>query len=99
VDPEGSASGPGWVARQPPDHYTIQLLGARDRDAGEAFIARHGLGDQARVVTSQYRGRPWQVVIHGSYPSRAAAVEAMERLPADLRRGGPWPRTFASLQD
>ncbi|RMG29582.1 MAG: hypothetical protein D6721_05745 [Gammaproteobacteria bacterium] len=76
----------------------MQLLGVRDRRAAERFLARAGLDPRTTgIVETRYHGHPWYVVVHGSFPDRAAAKAAIAHLPARLRRNQPWPRTFGSL--
>ena len=88
-----------WFASQPPGHYTLQLLGVRERKAAERFLKSSGLDPAVTgVVETRYRGGPWHVVIHGSYPDRAAARDAIAELPPRVRRNHPWPRTFGSLK-
>ncbi len=88
-----------WLATQPPEHYTLQLLGVRERKAADRFLAASGLDPAVTgVVETRYRGGPWYVVVHGSYPDRASARDAIAQLPPRVRRNRPWPRTFGSLQ-
>ncbi|WJW75680.1 AAA family ATPase [Thiohalobacter sp. IOR34] len=86
-----------WLSQQPADHYTLQLLGVRERAAARAFIARHGLGDAAHIVASRYKGGDWYVVLYGSYPSAAEARRGAADLPAAVRKDRPWPRRFSSI--
>ncbi len=87
-----------WISAQPPGHYTLQLLGVSREASARAFVKRHGLGGQAHVFRARRKGRDWFVVIYGSYPSKAEAQAALKRLPAAVRKGGPWPRRFREIQ-
>ncbi len=87
-----------WISAQPPGHYTLQLLGVSREASARAFVKRHGLGGQAHVFRARRKGRDWFVVIYGSYPSKAEAQAALRRLPAAVRKGGPWPRRFREIQ-
>ena len=87
-----------WISAQPPGHYTLQLLGVSREASARAFVKRHGLGGQAHVFRARRKGRDWFVVIYGNYPSKAEAQAALKRLPAAVRKGGPWPRRFREIQ-
>ncbi|HHQ43192.1 MAG TPA: hypothetical protein ENK20_12995 [Chromatiales bacterium] len=95
----GGLLGPEWVLRQPPEAWTVQVLGASRREAVERFARTHRFppGPLAWLETRR-AGRPWFVLLHGRYPSREAARAAVRRLPAAVRRAGPWPRRLGELQ-
>ena len=95
----GGLLGPKWVLRQPPEAWTVQVLGASRRGAVERFARTHRFppGPLAWLETRR-AGRPWFVLLHGRYPSREAARAAARRLPPAVRRAGPWPRRFGELR-
>jgi len=78
-------------------HYTIQIVGAYDRSSLRKFVAKHGLGEQAEIMETRRKERPWYVVVYGDYADRAAAHDALDKLPEGMRRYGAWVRTFGSL--
>ena len=88
-----------WVWSQNPANYTIQLSGASTDQA--IMDAMHGMDlPNGRVVVRTMRdGRPWYVLILGSFTSSEAARAQINQLPAAIRRLNPWPRSFASLHD
>lgn len=86
-----------WLRSRNAGHYTLQLLGARDRTAIDAYVRRHGLNGNYVVFTRDLGGKPWYSLIYGDYPSRDAAVKAQAALPAGVRKKDVWPRTFASV--
>ena len=87
----------GWLETRQPSHYTLQLVGARDRAAIEQFVRRHGIQQPYAVFERNLKGAPWYSLVAGEYPDRAAAVAARAALPAGLERSGVWPRTFESI--
>ena len=98
VSKAGSAlSGLKWLRAQPKTRYTLQLVGARDRAAVEAFIRKYHIRAPYAVFERDLGGRPWYSLVGGSYPSRDAAVAARARLPKGI--AGVWPRTFASVHE
>ena len=90
--------GRAWLLAQPPGHWTLQLVGSRERASIDAFLRRHHIAPPYAVFERELDGRPWYSLVAGSYPSRDAAVAARSRLPAAIARGGVWPRTFASIR-
>ena len=87
-----------WLARQPDDHYTLQLLGARARETVQRFLDRHGDRLELHTVQTRREGAAWHLVLTGSYPDRDAAAAAIEALPAGLRGLKPWPRRFEQIR-
>jgi len=87
----------GWLRSRQPDHYTLQLLGVRERAAIEQFIRVHRLKGKYAVFTRDLNGKPWYSLVYGDYPDRDAALRGRAALPASLRRANVWPRTFASV--
>ena len=86
-----------WLREQKPPHYTLQLMGARDRDRIVRFMRRHGLTGPSAIFERELKGLPWYSLVYGSYPSRDAAVAARDRLPGRLKGSDAWPRTFGSI--
>jgi TPR repeat protein len=90
--------GPSWVARQPADHYTIQVFADSRKENAEDFIRRNGLGGHALWFESLRNDEPWYSVVYGSYPDISRARKALAELPAALRAGGAWVRGFGGIQ-
>ncbi|WP_181296466.1 SPOR domain-containing protein [Pseudomonas sp. Q2-TVG4-2] len=91
-----AASAASWYTSQPKTNYLIQVLGTRAQSNAKALVEQHG--ESFRYFVKQHEGKPLYVVTHGSFSSRNAALEAIEALPASLRAGKPWARSFASVQ-
>ncbi len=93
-----AAKGVEWLKSRPATHYTLQLLGARDRAAIQKYIRLHAVEAPYAIFERPLNGKPWFSLVAGDYPSRAAALAARNRLPADMRTSDIWPRTFASIK-
>ena len=91
-----AVGGLNWLLAQPPSHYTLQLVGGRDRASVDKFIRQHRITGPHAVFVRDLNGRPWYSLVSGSYPDREAALAGLAKLPRDL--SGAWPRTFASIQ-
>ncbi len=96
VEPEGARHPASWYASQPKAHYLVQILGTRTQSNAEALVKQHGNG--FRYFVKQHQGKPLYVVTYGNFPNRQAAMQAIGALPAQLKEGKPWARTFASVQ-
>jgi len=92
-------TGRAWLLAQRPDHWTLQLVGSRERASIDAFLRRHHIALPHAVFERELDGHPWYSLVAGSYASRDAAVAARSRLPAAIARGGVWPRTFAAIRE
>lgn len=85
-----------WVASQPPQNYSVQLTIASDKPTLTEFIKRNNLTQQARIYQRQKDNS--YVVILGSYSTIDAARTRASALPEPLRTLGPWPKSFAAIQ-
>jgi len=95
--PATTEGGLGWLKSRPAGHYTLQLVGARDRAGVERFVRDHKIHQPYAIFERQLDGHPWYSLVAGEYPDRAAALAARERLPPAMERSGVWPRSFESI--
>ena len=98
VPPGGDERGNQWIVRQDPGRLTLQLIGSSDRAAITRYIREHGLEKEAASYITNRAGRPWYVVVYGSYDDLTAARSALSGLPPALRSASPWIRPFADIQ-
>jgi len=87
-----------WVVSQPPDRYTIQVLGTENEVLLRHQIKRGGLLDKVAYYKKSRDGIPWYSLIYGSYASRAEAQSAAQGLPPSLSKGKPWIRKIGDIQ-
>lgn len=93
-----AVSGDAWLQSRSPAHFTLQLVGARDRAAVEKFIRSHQVPAPYAIFERPLSGSPWYSLVAGDYVDRTAAMAARERLPATLRSKDIWPRSFESIR-
>ncbi len=91
-------TGTQWLKRQPGGNYVVQLYATYQRSSAEQFIAKYGLGAQAKVIATVREGKTWYVVVYGSYADRTRARSAIGGLPDGVRRLSPWVRKIADLR-
>ena len=75
----------------------MQISASRERAPVERFLRRHGVAGQAVVVRTRRNGADWFVAVLGSHRDRDSARAAVARLPAALRRDGPWAKPVAEV--
>lgn len=92
-------AGAAWLWSRNPGHYTLQLFGAGSEGAILAYVGQYQLRGELALVTVQRAGKPWKLLLTGEYETVTGANQALTALPAPLKGGSPWARTFASLQD
>ncbi len=91
------SAGERWLATRNPAHFTLQLVGARERSSVEKFVRVHAIASPYAVSSRDLKGKPWYSLVAGDYPTRDAAIAARDRLPKALQGAGVWPRTFESV--
>ena len=90
-----------WLEHQPPDTFSIQLMGSNDARLLRASLAQMSEEietNQIFVYHTQAGGKPSMTVLYGSYTTRAAANQAMTQLPAQLRARRPYLRTVQGVR-
>lgn len=87
-----------WLADQPDNGWTIQILGSRNEDTVVEYIDQLATKSSYFYVKSTYKNREWYVVLHGSFNSRDEARAALNKLPVKQRSNGAWIRSLAGLK-
>lgn len=93
-----------WLAGASPDTYSIhvQLVAGTDPKKLELYLQELGKLveiEKVYVYRTQVGGKPAMSVLYGSFPDRAAANEAMSRLPAALRAQRPYLRSVRGVRE
>lgn len=91
-----------WLGRADDEHYSIQLLlTARSRHRHvEAFLQRRdseGEIDHVYVYETVIDNRPYLGVLYREFASYSAAKQALENLPGELKRLGPFIRNLRDV--
>ena len=90
--------GEAWILDQPAESYTVQVFANWTEASIKRFAGESGLGPDTAVFAARYQDYPWFVMVHGVYPTQAAAQRALDDLPADVKLMGPWIRTMDEVQ-
>ena len=96
----GVTEDPDWVKSQSPDGFTIQLLATPNEESARDLAAAPGLAASRPTTVFEFLrdGESWFAVIHGVFPSRAGAEEAVQSLPPELVVSPPWIRRIGDVQ-
>ncbi len=91
-----------WLARADHRHYSIQLLltaQSQRRHVEEFLEQRYRGGEIQRVYVYEtiIDDRPYLGVLYGEYSGYSAAKRALEDLPMDLKRLGPFIRNLRDV--
>lgn len=78
--------------------YTVQLLGAFQREDVINFMREHNLEDKAAFYKTTFQGKAWYVLVYGHYQTISQAKQAIAGLPASLRQQKPWVKPMAEVQ-
>ena len=97
VDPFAESA--AWIKSQPGQNYTLQLIAVENLASLNRYISLNSLDNQVVTVKTLRKGVPWYALIWGSFANRDLALAAQSDLPAAVRKGGVWARSFASLQN
>lgn len=90
-----NANSRGWLSRQPPNAYTIQLAVSRDLQRLKLEIARASL-DNAKIhfIKTPLREDTGYAALYGSWNSISQAHNAANK----IKQFEPWVRQFSELQ-
>lgn len=86
------------IKSKSPRHYTLQLSAGADKAALQAYARQLTLAESSWIYQTEYKGKPWYVLIHGDYATSAKAKAAVANLPALARKGQPWPKSYGQVQ-
>jgi len=87
-----------WLLEQPEAFFSLQLVGSRNEKSIADYIRRHKLDErQAAYYRGHYRGAAWYVLMYGVYPTKSAALDGRDALPAKIRQAKPWLRSLKSV--
>jgi MSHA biogenesis protein MshM len=89
-----------WLNQQPASTVSIQLMGNSNDDQLRAGLQTLGTQvelDNVYVFRTKVSNRPFVTVMYGSYPSREEAIQAIQKLPKNLRANRPQLRTIGGI--
>jgi len=96
-DPDEGLYRPGWLLKQSPTHFTIQLLSTRKEETIHKLASDSNLIGDGAYYHTYFKGDDWFVLTCGTYATRDLAEEALQSLPGELKGFSPWVRCMHSV--
>ena len=91
-----------WLQQEGALTHSIQVLGSENREQLKDhlnMIAKSVEIKNVFVYRTIAKQKPFLTVLYGSFPSREAAQEALDRLPPPLRAFKPYLRTVQGIRE
>jgi DamX protein len=91
-----------WLERSAPETHSVQLLGSENAQQLRdylSYIAKTIEISDLYVYRTVARQKPFLTVLYGSFGSREAAQNALDRLPPPLKAFRPYLRTVQGIRE
>ena len=85
------------ASQLPKGEYTLQLSGATRQDALNNWARQQKLSSY-HVYQTERNGKPWFVLVSGSYATSAEAKRAISTLPEAVRAQNPWVKPLSQVK-
>ena len=86
-----------WLEDGDKDRFTVQLIALGSAAATREFISRNRLTGTLVVSLKTPDAKPLFAVVQGVYDRREKALDAIRKMPSQLRQEAPWPRHVGTL--
>ncbi|HSC74831.1 MAG TPA: SPOR domain-containing protein [Pseudomonadales bacterium] len=98
IKAEKTANKPEKQWRAKPDNYTVQVAAAHGEVNIRKLEAKLPVGQPHHLYRTVKNGKPWFVLVYGSFSSKQAAVSARDALGADIKKDTtPWVRKQSEI--
>ena len=87
-----------WYLQQPEDNFVIQLLAVTQQQVGNEFIVKHKLESITNTYQTKRNGKMWWVVTTGSFANLNEAKQALQALPAEVRKNKPFYKKISKIK-
>ncbi len=91
--------GTEWLLSRAGSRFTLQLLGGRSEKSLREYLRQNRIPEPVATFRTTFKGSDWYVLVHGEFPTMAAAQAAIDTLPANVRKAKPWARSFVSVHE
>jgi len=89
--------GEEWLLLQPPNHFTIQILGVQSEEALLKFVEAYQFEDQFAYYKTRFQKADWYPLLYGVYPNREEAATILKGLPPQVQKSSPWIRRLSTV--
>jgi septal ring-binding cell division protein DamX/type II secretory pathway predicted ATPase ExeA len=91
--------GTEWLLSRAGSRFTLQLLGGRSEKSLREYLRRNRIPEPVATFRTTFKGSDWYGLVHGDFPTMAAAQATVDTLPANVRKAKPWARSFATVHE
>ncbi len=77
--------------------FTIQIMGVREPQLLEAFVAENHLTDVS-YYRSKLNNQDWYILVYGNFQTQEEAKIALGKLPDAVKKQQPWVRSFDAVR-
>ncbi|MFV2059451.1 MAG: SPOR domain-containing protein [Gammaproteobacteria bacterium] len=88
-----------WILSQNKEFFTLQLLGAKNKDDIIKFANKKKFKGQYAMFTSVRNGEIWYHLIYGTYKDKVTALNTVQAIPKKIGIGKPWIRPLLDVQN
>ncbi len=86
-----------WIAAQPGENYTIQILATQDKESMDALIEQTSFTETFGWFQFEKDNQTWYALLQGSYRYFSRAKVSVQRLPKNIRKKSVWIRRFSDV--
>ncbi len=72
--------------------YVLQIMSSNSPKGLQRLIQAQHLQQQARIITTQYKGKTWYILGYGHFQTHHQAKHVLHALPAAIKKMHPWVR-------
>ncbi|MDH5191798.1 MAG: SPOR domain-containing protein [Gammaproteobacteria bacterium] len=87
-----------WLFEQSPWHYAVQIIGAKQKNTVDKFIAQNKIEFKPVIYVTTKNGNDWHMVFTGTYNDKQSAQQFIQTLPEKVQKANPWVRLVSEIQ-
>ena len=82
----------------PENAFVLQLMAISALDTLQQFVVAQPNRDNLLIYRARRNGKLLYILVEGFYADKAAASAAINNLPSNQRKAGPWPKKLDQIQ-
>ncbi|GMQ47821.1 SPOR domain-containing protein [Vibrio sp. 10N] len=82
----------------PSNSYTLQIAAMTAMEDVQRFLNQHSFDKPVRIYPTLRGEEKWYIVTYDHYATIQQARDAAEKLPAELKSLGPWPKALSQVK-
>ncbi len=81
-----------------PSGFTIQVLSLSDPNGFQPYISKLPENTAFWSNKKDVSGKDWYALLYGEFATMSEAKDALDKLPANIKKFGPYIRSFTSIE-